>query len=65
MAEDRAHVVKHAAQLLRHPHRGRLIEILAARLVDDDYPDARERRLDAITLAIARAIDEQLEEPTT
>ncbi len=58
--EDRKHVVKHAAQLLKHRHRERLFDILADRLAHDDYPDERERRLDEITFAVARAIDEQL-----
>ena len=59
-SQDRAYVVRQATELLKHEHRDRLFDILAARLARGDYPDDREKRLDEITFAIAQAINEQL-----
>ena len=63
--EDRAYVVETACDMLKHRHRGRLVEILEDRLKSSDgYEDERERELDRVVLVIARVIDDELAEPS-
>jgi len=60
--QEREQVLTTALELLRHRRRDRLLQILADRLAAGDYPDERERDLDEIAHALARAVDEQLAE---
>ena len=60
--QEREQVLSTALELLRHKRRDRLLQILADRLAAGDYPDDRERDLDEIAYALARAVDEQLAE---
>ena len=60
--QEREQVLATALELLRHKQRDRLLQILADRLAAGDYPDDRERDLDEIACALARAVDEQLPE---
>jgi hypothetical protein len=61
--DEQAYVVKTAAELLRHKHSSRLLDIVRQRLRDGDYPDERERDLDAVVLAVADTIQLQLRPP--
>lgn len=59
--EDREYVVSSVVDILRHRKRDKLLEILRERLQMGDYEDGEEQELDQVVLALARAIDEQLE----
>ena len=63
-APQREHVISTALEILRHPHRERLLGILEDRLAHGDYPDADEQSLDEIAYAVARAVGDELGEPT-
>lgn len=57
---QREYVITTAVDLLRHPRRERLIQILEQRLEHGDYSDEEERDLDRMAHALASAIDRQL-----
>ena len=58
--EEREVVIETAVQILKHRKRERLAAILAQRIENGDYPCDEERQLDQIALAIARAVEEEL-----
>lgn len=61
--DERAYIVDTAVDILRHRKRRRLLDILGERLRKDDYDDPKERGLDEVAYAVAKAIDDDLESP--
>lgn len=61
--EQREHVLRSTVEILRHPRRHKLLQIVADRLEHDVYADDDERDLDRVILALAQTLDEELGEP--
>lgn len=57
---EREHVVSTAVDILSHPKRDKLLDILRRRIALGDYPDGDELGLDEIAYAVARTINDEL-----
>ena len=61
---DRAYIVETAHDLIAHPKRDQVLQILADRVDQGDgYADVHERELDRVVLVVARTIESALGEP--
>jgi|GEM_PF-773696 hypothetical protein len=58
--EQREYAIQAAVELLRHPKRDHLLDILSERLAHGDYQDPGEAAIDRIVMSIAKTIDEDL-----
>ncbi len=61
--EHREHVLRTTVEILRHPRRRKLLQIVEQRIAHDDYADEQERELDRVIFALARSVDVELAEP--
>ncbi len=59
--DDREHVISSVVDILKHHHRDRLLRILEDRLEAGDYDELAERDIDRVVLALARAVESDLE----
>ncbi|PIE17987.1 MAG: hypothetical protein CSA65_06785 [Proteobacteria bacterium] len=58
---QREQVIREAVAILKDRRAPKLLAILEKRLADGDYSAPEEASLDAITVSIVRAVQEQLE----